>query len=77
MLLRLNADLIALGKNYSDEDLNKRFSRSLGILDEYKLALKESEKKPYSFILINKGFKIYSMIEHISQNLYNFSFKSL
>ena len=53
--MRLNADVIALGKNYSDADLNKRFARSLGLLDEYKHAFSEIQNDPYNFILINMG----------------------
>ena len=60
IIFRLNADIIALGKNYSDADLNKRFARSLGLLEEYKSAFIDIQNDPYNFILIKTGsnFKI-------------------
>ena len=54
-LLRLNADLIALGKNYADSSLNLRFARSIGVEDEYRAASEEIKNDKYNFILINNS----------------------
>ena len=52
---RLNADLIALGKNYADSTLNLRFARSIGVEDEYRAANDAIKNEKYNFILINNS----------------------
>ena len=53
--LRLNADLIALGKNYADSSLNLRFARSIGLEEEYRTANDEIKNDKFNFILINNS----------------------
>ena len=55
LFLRLNADLIALGKNYADANLNLRFARSIGVQDEYIAASENIKDDKYNFILINNS----------------------
>ena len=55
LFLRLNADLIALGKNYADSSLNLRFARSIGVEAEYRAASEAIENEKYNFILINNS----------------------
>ena len=52
---RLNADLIALGRNYADANLNIRFARSIGLEEEYKAASESIKHDKYNFILINNS----------------------
>ena len=52
---RLNADLIALGKNYADSSLNLRFARSVGVENEYRAASEEIQNEKYNFVLINNS----------------------
>ena len=52
---RLNADLIALGKNYADSTLNLRFARSIGVENEYRAASEAIKNDKYNFILINNS----------------------
>ena len=54
-MFRLNADLIALGKNYADSSLNLRFARSIGVEAEYRAASEETQNEKYSFVLINNS----------------------
>ena len=54
-LNRLNADLIALGRNYADANLNIRFARSIGLEEEYKAASENVKNDKYNFILINNS----------------------
>ena len=54
-LIRLNADLIALGRNYADANLNTRFARSIGLEEEYKAASENIKNDKYNFILINNS----------------------
>ena len=54
-IFRLNADLIALGKNYTDSTLNMRFARSIGLEDEYRAANEAIKNDKFNFILINNS----------------------
>ena len=51
----MNADLIALGRNYADASLNLRFARSIGLENEYKEASETIKNDKYNFILINNS----------------------
>ena len=51
----MNADLIALGKNYADSSLNLRFARSVGVENEYRAASEEIQNEKYNFVLINNS----------------------
>ena len=51
----MNADLIALGRNYADATLNLRFARLIGVEDEYRAASEDIKNDKYNFILINNS----------------------
>ena len=69
--IRLNCDLIALGRNYCDNTVNIRISRTLGVEDQYAKAAEDSEDDLFNFVLINNATSCPSSSFRVGSNLFD------